>query len=350
MSPQAFQATPVPPSEPESHAPSHTHDKSLAAFWRACPHFLYLPAASAAILECLWHAPPVHASLVSHHMEPWGLASAAQYTAFAILLSFAVHGAACAFLRAGLAGRRMQTRAPFEVSPASAAVRSTAALLTSLLYARLPVRSPSASWAEFWAATAVCAVCWDAYFYAAHRLVHASPWLYRHVHKLHHVHTRPHCFAAFYVTYPSHLLLEHLPVCAFAIAGAPRDVVAWLLYSGAAASFLDHSGFRVDDVSVPFLPCLRLGHALSAVHWYGLPLGLATSAGHDFHHETFRGNYALFFTYLDRLGGTYRAGRGCAEGCKGAAMRHGKDNLLEDGPLVAGKAPAVRRIPSAPAA
>ena len=42
---------------------------------------------------------------------------------------------------------------------------------------------------------------------------------------------------------------------------------------------------------------------------YALPFGSYTTAHHDWHHEKNCKNYALAFTYLDRLGGTEFAGR-----------------------------------------
>jgi len=282
--------------------------RDLDSFWRAHPHFVYAPAAVAAGLHCLWYIPCVASFFASQTITPWGVAAAAHYTGFAILLAFATHGCACVLLPCQDPTHKLQAKA-FEVSPMAAATRCTAVLLTEMIYAFLPARPPSSSWVEFWGCVAALVLTWDFEFFVVHKLAHDIPALYRRVHKLHHAITNPNCFAAYFVTYQSHLLLEQLVVISASIAFAPRDVVAFVLYTGTLATYMEHSGFEFEGLRVPLARGITLGHVLTLSCWFGMPLGLMRSEHHDWHHERFVGNYALYFTYLDKLAGSFHPGR-----------------------------------------
>ena len=54
------------------------------------------------------------------------------------------------------------------------------------------------------------------------------------------------------------------------------------------------------------LPSLRLGHIFDVLGLgLGAVLGGASTISHDYHHEAFHGNFALSYTYLDRIFGTF---------------------------------------------
>ena len=125
----------------------------------------------------------------------------------------------------------------------------------------------------------------DAWFYAAHRLLHTR-WLYRHVHAVHHrsVDVNPltsysfHVVEAFLLTawiYPMALLVP-LPLPALGVAqvlGLANNLVA------------------------------HLGYELLPRGWLRLPgLRWSTSATyHSLHHTRFHGNYGLMTRTWDRL-------------------------------------------------
>lgn len=50
---------------------------------------------------------------------------------------------------------------------------------------------------------------------------------------------------------------------------------------------------------------MKLGHLQTLCSPWSLVLGPQTAAEHDYHHETFQGNFALSYSYLDKLFGTY---------------------------------------------
>jgi len=132
-------------------------------------------------------------------------------------------------------------------------------------------------------------VCWlgeDVFQYFFHRLLHI-PFLYKHVHKLHHEFQTPFALAGSYAT-PYELVF--LSICTFLPALLLRPhfftFLMWILARQMDA-VLEHSGYY-------------LWNPLHALPFYG---GIVF---HDYHHTGFTTNYASRFTYLDRLFGTYK--------------------------------------------
>ena len=131
----------------------------------------------------------------------------------------------------------------------------------------------------------------DVYFYWTHRLLH-TPWLYRHVHRVHHRSRNPSPWAA-YAFHPAEALINGLVV--------PLALLAVPLHGGMIFLFGVHQ-------------ILRNAHGHAAVeimprgfvrHW--LWGRFTTTTHHHLHHETARGNYGLWFTWWDRWCGTERA-------------------------------------------
>jgi sterol desaturase/sphingolipid hydroxylase (fatty acid hydroxylase superfamily) len=60
---------------------------------------------------------------------------------------------------------------------------------------------------------------------------------------------------------------------------------------------LNHSGYELTAVKLPFVG-LSIGTFMPS-----LPFISQDAAHHDLHHEKFFNNYALSFTWLDKLGG-----------------------------------------------
>lgn len=276
--------------------------ENLKDLWASEPSLLIGPAVASLALGALWTLPSFAAFASVRGIEPWGWAPALQYTVFAILLSFGFHGAVSTFVEDDL---KLQAtpRTPLR----STATRSTAVLLTSLVYTALPLRPVSASWWEFLWTCALYAVFWDAEFYTLHRLSHRYGWMYRTVHKLHHTIKDPNCFTAYYVTYASHFLLEQAPTIACCIAFLPRDAFIFSIYLATLSTYVDHGGFDVKDKKL--FGELTFGQVLTFLYANVAPLGLVETCHHDYHHERFNYNYSLYFTYLDKLFGTYHQGR-----------------------------------------
>jgi len=144
---------------------------------------------------------------------------------------------------------------------------------------------------------AFCAAVEDVLFYLCHRTMHSVPFLYRHVHSVHH---------EWRVT--TTLAAEHAHVLEFVVGNLGPAVAGALLLQAHAltlwmfivvrvcVSFEEHAGFAFE-----FSPC-RL-----------LPCG-ATVDGHDYHHANSGGGiFASQFALLDAVLGTeggFQAWRG----------------------------------------
>lgn len=241
-----------------------------------------------------------------HGMEVWGT-GALQYVAFSMCLQFAFHGWMCCYERE-LRAAKLQQEGVFDHSQAGISSRSTAVLCSNLIYALVPARPLSRSWGHFLCALIALSLIHDAYFFLCHRAFHKNIWLYNRFHRLHHKIREPMVFAAYYITYQSHFVTEQLVVCASSIF-APHDVLVYYLYFSLFDTFAQHSGIEVDHLSLPLLPCVKVGHIRRLLTLYSIPFGSYTTAHHDWHHERNSKNYALAFTYLDKLAGTHYAGR-----------------------------------------
>lgn len=130
----------------------------------------------------------------------------------------------------------------------------------------------------------------DFLYYWMHRTLH-TPWLYKHVHSVHHRITTPFALTGNYMHVVEFMLTSTLVMLGPSIVGAHVVTLwAWIVFRQFEAAD-GHSGY-----DVPWNPGLLFP-------FYKGP------AYHDFHHRRFFGNYAGFFAYLDRLfGGTYSKG------------------------------------------
>ena len=265
----------------------------LNAFYAKHPEFLICPLLIAAVL--------VYGCSCSSEM--WGV-GALQYVGTSLLLQFALHGFVVCYQRE--LGKLQPT--PLVHSPAGVATRQSAVLLSNLVYMLLPMRPCSSSWASFAGWCVALALFWDAYFFVAHREFHKRPKLYRLIHKRHHAISDPMVFTAYYVEYISHFLTEQLVVIAAAFI-LPRDCLTSYLYFALVDTYLQHAGVDVDPIRLPLAPFLTVGHVRALLSLHSLPFGAYTTAHHDLHHEKNEKNYALAFTYLDRIAGTHHDGR-----------------------------------------
>ena len=130
----------------------------------------------------------------------------------------------------------------------------------------------------------------DFYFYWTHRLLHTR-WLFTRVHGVHHRSRNPSPWAAFSF-HPVEALVNSMVV--------PITLVAVPLNEYVIAAFAIHQIIRNTHghAAVETLP---RGFAR---HWLGGRF--VTTTHHHLHHETGRGNYGLWFTWMDRWFGTER--------------------------------------------
>ncbi len=131
----------------------------------------------------------------------------------------------------------------------------------------------------------------DAYFYGIHRAMH-HPLLYRRFHRVHHLSRTPTPWAA-YAFAPAEAVLE----------AAILPLVALVMPLSAVTVFLFTTHMIVRNA---------MGHAGVEIFprgWLDWPLlrWITTTTHHDLHHETFRANFGLYFTWWDKLFGTEHA-------------------------------------------
>jgi len=154
-----------------------------------------------------------------------------------------------------------------------------------VLFLGLNVSKPLPSWSEVAGTILISFILEDAYFYAVHRLLHWGP-LYRYIHKKHHDYAAPIGIAAEYA-HPVESIFLGLGtlVGPMLLTRHLFTLWAWLavrLYQTVEA----HSGYTFPWNPTRFIP-----------FWGG-------AIFHDFHHETFTGNFSSTFTYMDWIFGT----------------------------------------------
>ena len=202
-----------------------------------------------------------------------------------------------------LAHRRIQRRRPSprtlrrEVlySISTAAIFASVGLATYHLVRagvlHMYFRVADHGWPYFLASIALAIVIHDAYFYGTHRAMHHR-WLFKHVHRVHHLSTAPSPWAA-YAFAPAEALVNALivPLLLLVLPMHELAVFAFLVYM-IVMNVIGHLGIEL----------YPRGFAASPwTGWY------TTSTHHNLHHRDFHGNYGLYSTLWDKLMGTEHA-------------------------------------------
>jgi len=122
----------------------------------------------------------------------------------------------------------------------------------------------------------------DFTFYWSHRLLH-TPWLYKHIHKQHHIYKAPIAAAAAYAHPIEFVMSNFLPLTLGPLILQAHYSVwySWVIIASIGTCY-SHSGFIIPE-------------------WY---FPLPGQGEHDLHHELFNYNYAS--PTMDQLFGTYR--------------------------------------------
>lgn len=130
----------------------------------------------------------------------------------------------------------------------------------------------------------------DTYFYWVHRLMHHH-WLFKMFHLVHHKSTNPSPWAA-YAFHPLEAMMESLIFVIFllTIPIHPIHLITFFVFS-LVYNVYGHLGFEIYPTGFN-------------KHWLGKWMN--TSVSHNLHHQYFKGNYGLYFTFWDRLMGTLR--------------------------------------------
>ena len=177
-------------------------------------------------------------------------------------------------------------------------------LLTMLIFAAVPtlllgtpaVRSHTTLYIHreqygtlyFWLAFPLILMIHDTYFYWTHRLMH-HPRLFRVFHLVHHKSVNPSPWAA-YSFHPLEAIVEAgiYALLLFALPVHPLHLVGFFLIM-IVTNVYGHLGYEL-------YPTAFNRHW--ALRW------INTSVSHNMHHQHFKHNYALYFTFWDRCMGT----------------------------------------------
>jgi len=279
-----------------------------------------------ALLYSMRYVPQLEAHFAAHGMEPLGFASAAKLTVWCILCSYAIHGwIAVNEKELNEQGLKVLKDVKYNFQSGDASIRSSFVFLFGMMaYALVPMRMMLAkTWCmailEFLMGYVILLVLGDAWFFCCHYSVHSrsamASGLYKLCHKTHHKWKHPVSFSAYYITSGYHLVQEHVfTIPCMMFLPIPYSAFFFYQYYGVPAAMMQHSGFNLDELRVPFCESLKLGHLLTVCGLgLGYILGSQSTADHDLHHETFFDNYQLSYTYLDRIAGTYRPKRNSAQ-------------------------------------
>jgi sterol desaturase/sphingolipid hydroxylase (fatty acid hydroxylase superfamily) len=131
----------------------------------------------------------------------------------------------------------------------------------------------------------------DTYFYWTHRAMHHKK-LFRAMHLVHHKSVNPSPWAA-YAFHPLEAIVEAgiFAVFLFTIPIHPLHLLVFF-FAMIVYNVYGHLGYELYPAGF-------------SKHWLGKWIN--TSVNHNQHHQHFKGNYGLYFTFWDRLMGTIRA-------------------------------------------
>lgn len=162
-------------------------------------------------------------------------------------------------------------------------------LLWNSGYSRIYDRIDEFGLPYFFLSIAIMVILHDAYFYWTHRLLHL-PGIYSLVHKTHHRSVNPTPWAAFaFHPLEAFVAAGIIPLIVLTIPCHPAALLVFLNYM-TLISVMGHLGYEIFPGR---LIKSRLGK------WHN------TATNHNLHHQVFKGNYGLYFTFWDRVMGTY---------------------------------------------
>ena len=137
----------------------------------------------------------------------------------------------------------------------------------------------------FWMVFPVMLIVHDTYFYWAHRIMH-HPKLFSFFHVVHHKSTNPSPWASFSFQ-PTEAFIESgiIYIFAFTFPVHLIHILSFLVFM-TIYNVYGHLGFELFPKG-------------ANRHWF--LKWFNTSVNHNMHHQYFKGNYGLYFTWWDRL-------------------------------------------------
>lgn len=155
-------------------------------------------------------------------------------------------------------------------------------------YTQMYMKFGRYGWDWFFLSIVIAIFVHDAWFYWTHRLMHHRR-LFRWFHRAHHLSTNPSPWAA-YAFDPLEALVQAL-IFPILVTMMPMHPIAFFVFMTWQIVFnvVGHTGY---EIWPRWLMDSWLGKFIN------------TPTNHAMHHETFRGNYGLYFNIWDRLMGT----------------------------------------------
>ncbi len=124
----------------------------------------------------------------------------------------------------------------------------------------------------------------DTYFYWTHRLIHHSK-LYKYIHNIHHSFKSPTPWASFaFHPFEAIISLGFIPIILFTIPFHHMALIVFITFL-TVYNIIIHLGY-----AIPRLSQFKYSN---------------TPEAHDYHHLNSKSNYGLYFTFWDKIMGTY---------------------------------------------
>ena len=134
----------------------------------------------------------------------------------------------------------------------------------------------------------------DFYFYIAHRLMH-HPAIYKYTHKLHHEYKHPNICCSYYENPIEHIIVWTTPYIILPHIIPIHQYAFWtFVFATTAFSILGHNGKNYQEY-IWYAGYIWTPATLNNYHQ------VCHAYHHDLHHVTTQYNYALYFTYWDRV-------------------------------------------------
>ena len=151
-------------------------------------------------------------------------------------------------------------------------------------YTRSYIEISDFGWPYFVFSIVLMIIIHDAYSYWIHRLIHHKS-LFKYVHLLHHKFKNPSPWSAFaFHPFESLLTLGIIPVIMFLMPWHNLALIIFITIIIVYDTFI-HLGYNIKELKI--------------FKWQNTP------KDHDVHHRNSKHNFGLYFTYWDRLMGTY---------------------------------------------
>jgi len=163
-------------------------------------------------------------------------------------------------------------------------------MTTFLPYTRVYTTIDTYGYGYYWLSYLLMLAVHDTYFYWTHRLIHTKQ-LFKTVHLVHHKSANPSPWTS-YAFHPIEALIQALivPIIAILFPVHKFAIILYFLFQF-LHNIYGHLGFELLPV---FIRESKVGRQLN------------TSIIHNTHHKDVRGNYGLYFTFWDKLMGTFK--------------------------------------------